>query len=112
MERYEDHPLPVKGFSTLQAKLDFAALRSRRTGPGLFLSWGWEVKVDLGNRDLMKQICCSLEMVTAVATLKLFPDFGGSERRNKAGFLRACCNKTGLGVTAVLPSLHLVEMSE
>lgn len=60
----------------------------------------------------MKQICCSLEMVTAVATLKLFSAFGGSERRNKAGFLRACCNKTGLGVTAVLPSLHLVEMSE
>ena len=52
-------------------------------------------------------------MVTAVASLKLLPAFGGSERRrNKAGFLRVCRNKTGLRVTAVLPSLHLAEMSE
>lgn len=52
-------------------------------------------------------------MVTAVAPLKLLPAFGGSERRrHKAGFLKVCHNKTGLGVIAVLPSLHLVEMSE
>lgn len=60
MERYQDYSLPVKGFSALLAKLDFTALRSRGTGPGLYLSREWEVKVDLGNRDLMKQICCSL----------------------------------------------------
>lgn len=52
-------------------------------------------------------------MVTAVAPLKLLPAFGGSERRrHKAGYLKVCRNKTGLGVIAVLPSLHLVEMSE
>lgn len=52
-------------------------------------------------------------MVTAVASLKLLPAFGGNERtRNKADFLGVCHNKTGLRVIAVLPSLHLVEMSE
>jgi len=51
-------------------------------------------------------------MVTAVASLKFLPVFGGSERRrSKAGFLRVCCKKTGLGIIVVLPALHLVEMS-
>lgn len=52
----------------------------------------------------------ALEVVTAVASLQLLPAFGG-RRRNKAGFLRVCCNKACLGVIAVLSPLCLVEMS-